>query len=53
MHCRLPVSEGFYNNPGIVDNKNLFVAQNVDNDDNGCLEDQRKILRFDLGAKEG
>jgi hypothetical protein len=38
MKCALPFAEGFYNNPGIIDKKSIIAIQNVDDQEEGCLE---------------
>jgi hypothetical protein len=43
----LPFAEGFWNNVPILQNKLLFVLQNVSEGKDDCLEDYRKILIFD------
>lgn len=43
----LPFAEGFWNNTPIIQNKLVFVLQNVSQGQDQCLENYRKILVFD------
>jgi len=43
----LPIAEGFWNNQSIVLDNNLLVLQNVGCQmNNNCLENERKLLKF-------
>ena len=53
LKCKLLTAEGFYNNKAIVDEQGCYVLQNVEEDDETCLDNQRRLLRFDLKDGEG
>ena len=35
---KLPYREGFWNNPGISDGKNIYAISNVEEDENKCVD---------------
>jgi hypothetical protein len=43
----LPFAEGFWNNMSILQNRLVFILQNVSEGKDDCLENFRNILVFD------
>ena len=45
---KLPFAEGFWNNSPLIYQNKVFSIQNIPNENNDdCLENQRKIIIFD------
>ena len=49
----MPVAEGFDNGKAVTDEQGCSVLQNVEDDEEMCLDNQRRLLRFDLRDGEG
>jgi hypothetical protein len=53
LNCRLPVPEGFDNGKAVVDERGCFALQNIEDDEESCVDNERRLLRFDLKEGEG
>jgi hypothetical protein len=51
LGCRLPAAEGFESCCPIVDDDGIWALQNVEDEEDSCLEGERRLLRFSLSQK--